>query len=289
MKKGFTFKNKHSDYYGITMQSKSRPILPEMKTYTYDAPLYDGVYDFSQANAANRAFFQNRTITVIMQITASDLAAMEEKVSQIAVWLTGRGVLIFDDMPLVKWRACVRNMIDFVPERSGTKAVLSVTFDTEPFSECVFDTETGIELDTPIELDTEIPLNISYGYTYENVNDMIGFFNVGTWTARPVFKFTGTNGGLTKIGIYTTSGKGIVYECYTPKSPIMFDFENQTVKDAAGNNLSAHTQGDFPEFKPGLTYISLSCADDSGECDTALEIIYAPKYIYNFEWGQCDD
>lgn len=79
MKKGFTFKNRHSDTFGITMQSKSRPILPEMKAYTYDAPLLDGVYDFSSANAAGRAFFQNRTVTVIMQMTAADINALEEK------------------------------------------------------------------------------------------------------------------------------------------------------------------------------------------------------------------
>ena len=73
MKTGFTFKGRHSDEFGLVMKTSSRPIHPEMKSYTYDSPLTDGVYDFSSANSYGRAFYQNRIFTLIMQIYADDL------------------------------------------------------------------------------------------------------------------------------------------------------------------------------------------------------------------------
>ena len=42
----FTFKNKHSNDFGVTVQTQSRPIKPEMKIQTYDSPYIDGEYEF---------------------------------------------------------------------------------------------------------------------------------------------------------------------------------------------------------------------------------------------------
>ena len=38
MRNGFYFKNKHSNDFGVTVQTQSRPIKPEMKIQTYDSP-----------------------------------------------------------------------------------------------------------------------------------------------------------------------------------------------------------------------------------------------------------
>ena len=44
MRNGFYFKNKHSNDFGVTVQTQSRPIKPEMKIQTYDSPYIDGEY-----------------------------------------------------------------------------------------------------------------------------------------------------------------------------------------------------------------------------------------------------
>lgn len=48
MRNGFYFKNKHSNDFGVTVQTQSRPIKPEMKIQTYDSPYIDGEYDFQR-------------------------------------------------------------------------------------------------------------------------------------------------------------------------------------------------------------------------------------------------
>ena len=54
-------------------------------------------------------------------------------------------------MPFVKWNVRVMDSVSYTPEHDGRKAVLSVTYKAEPFSELIFDA-----LDGPC-LDTEIP------------------------------------------------------------------------------------------------------------------------------------
>ena len=67
MRNGFYFKNKHSNDFGVTVQTQSRPIKPEMKIQTYDSPYIDGEYDFSTANAYNREFYKNRVFKMNLQ------------------------------------------------------------------------------------------------------------------------------------------------------------------------------------------------------------------------------
>ena len=69
MRNGFYFKNKHSNDFGVTVQTQSRPIKPEMKIQTYDSPYIDGEYDFSTANAYNREFYKNRVFKMNLQIS----------------------------------------------------------------------------------------------------------------------------------------------------------------------------------------------------------------------------
>ena len=112
MRNGFYFKNKHSNDFGVTVQTQSRPIKPEMKIQTYDSPYIDGEYDFSTANAYNREFYKNRVFKMNLQISAADLSELNNKITKITTWLMGRGELIFDDTPNVKWNASVIETID---------------------------------------------------------------------------------------------------------------------------------------------------------------------------------
>ena len=49
MRNGFIFKDRHSSDFGVTVRTKSRPILPSVKENIVDLPYRDGGYDFSKA------------------------------------------------------------------------------------------------------------------------------------------------------------------------------------------------------------------------------------------------
>ena len=87
MRNGFYFKNKHSNDFGVTVQTQSRPIKPEMKIQTYDSPYIDGEYDFSTANAYNREFYKNRVFKMNLQISAADMSELNSKITKITTWL----------------------------------------------------------------------------------------------------------------------------------------------------------------------------------------------------------
>ena len=104
MRNGFIFKDRHSSDFGVTVRTKSRPILPSVKENIVDLPYRDGGYDFSKANPFGREFYNDRIFTVTFNIYADNLAEMQRKLSLLSLWLCGEGELIFDDMPFSKWR-----------------------------------------------------------------------------------------------------------------------------------------------------------------------------------------
>lgn len=285
MKTGFTFKGRHSDEFGLVMKTSSRPILPEMKSYTYESPLMDGVYDFSAANSYGREFYRNRSFTLIMQVYAENLAELQHKISHISVWLTGRGELIFDDTPLVKWCASVLNGIDYAPEKYGRKAVLSVSFDVQPFSECIFDTADGPALDMPIMLDTAIPIDTEAALTFGT--NTINVTNCGTWYVRPtlIFDVSESSGCFTNLSV-ECGGKqlsiGMVSSSYNLKK-IVIDLEKHTVKDGNGINLMKYVSGEFFELAPGKN--TIKSAGNIAPFKT--QVIYTPEFMYDFDadWG----
>ena len=68
MRNGFIFKDRHSSDFGVTVRTKSRPILPSVKENIVDLPYRDGGYDFSKANPFGREFYNDRIFTVTFNI-----------------------------------------------------------------------------------------------------------------------------------------------------------------------------------------------------------------------------
>ena len=69
----------------------------------FESPVMDGTYDFSAANSYGRAFYKNRVFVISMLIFADNICLLQEKLSEISLWLSGDGVLVFDDMESVEW------------------------------------------------------------------------------------------------------------------------------------------------------------------------------------------
>lgn len=56
MRNGFIFKDRHSSDFGVTVRTKSRPILPSVKENIVDLPYRDGGYDFQKLILSDVSF-----------------------------------------------------------------------------------------------------------------------------------------------------------------------------------------------------------------------------------------
>lgn len=287
MKSGFTFKGRHSDRYGAVVKTRSRPVRPEVKASIAEAFAADGSYNFSDANPYGRFFYSDRIFELELRIGADSLRELELKVSKAARWLMGKGELVFDDMPAVKWDAAALSEIGFTPELTGRKAVMTAVFRVKPFSRCVFDTMHGIVIGTDCMLQSPIPLDVKECFTFECEPGMINRFtvdNIGTWYVRPVIRIV-SQGALGNVAISINSG--LMKISGLNASELVVDCEKQTVTDGSGNNLIGYTEGDFFEmFDNAPSEMSVITNENA-----VVTVEYEPMCVYNFdftEWGVYD-
>ncbi len=280
MRNGFTFKDRHSSDFGVTVKTRSRPIRPEVKRVSADLACRDGEYDFSAANPFGREFYYDRTFTVILGVYADNLSALQDKLGAIALWLMGGGELIFDDMPYLKWDAKISDEIIYMPEHGGKNASLEASFRVKPFASFIFSGEEGILLDSPgVLLESSIPIGIDEKYNFEAKNgDVIEFFNYGDRPARPLVRIENSR-GRTSLNM---GDRSIGYEL---TGTALVDFERQTVTDGNGKMLSVY--GDFFEFEQGCNKITVghSAADK-----LSISFSFTPQFVYNatpatIDWG----
>lgn len=277
MRNGFTFKDRHSSEFGVTVRTKSRPILPSVKENIVDLPYRDGGYDFSKANPFGREFYNDRIFTVTLNIYADNLAAMQRKLTVLSLWLSGEGELIFDDMPFSKWSGKVADEVIYMPEHSGRKAVMEVSFRLEPFCKCIFDTD-GPTLQMPLEISGNIPINITDWFEFDvSRSGNIGVYNFGDRPIRPIIKLGESARNVT----LSMNNKSLTF---TSNGKTEIDFEKQNVVDTSGNVL---VSGVFFEFPSGRNILHIENSDSQ---NMKVEISYTPYFMYgehfdDLKWG----
>ena len=298
MEFGFTYKGRRTKDFGATSRTKSRALLPETKRYVYDAPAKDGSYDFTEANEFDRAFYKDRVFDMTLTVTASSLIELSRKATKIAAWLTGAGTLVFDDAPLVMWQARAASDVAYTQEKSGTRAELSVVFQSSAIGRASFTTGEGIRLGDGVPLDSDIPLDMSAYFEKQLAHgeNEIDFVNLGDFYVRPVLRFCFGDAKITLAeqtvtGAETTAAQRNITVTYGD-SKIMLegiaadavvDLEKCVVKDASGNSLMNKMQGRFFELPPGRSTLSVYV---SAPC--TLIIDYAPQTIYDFDFSSID-
>ncbi len=264
MRTGFTFKNKHTNDFGVTARTQSRPIRPETKSQVYETPIMDGEYDFSTANMHGREFYKDRTFKIDLQVIADNLTELQKKLSKLAAWLAGKGDLTFDDTPAVKWEAKVDDTIEYKPEH-GKNAVLSVLFKVKSFAKLVFDVFQGPRLDDDILLGSDIPLDMSEYFTFTGTGEHSHtVMNIGEAAVRPVINISGVSGAVT----LTCNGHTL-----TVPGNCTVDCERQivTYEDAS---LMSSVSGTFFELAPGANALEVSKT-------AAVAISYEPRYFHD--------
>lgn len=277
MRNGFTFKDRHSSEFGVTVRTKSRPILPSVKENVVDLPYRDGGYDFSKANPFGREFYNDRIFTVVLNIYADNLSAMQRKLSLLSLWLSGEGELIFDDMPISKWIGKVSDEVIYMPEHSGRKAVMEVSFRLEPFSKCIFGTD-GPSLEMPLSISENIPINITEWFEFDVFESGdISVYNFGDRPIRPIVKLS--EGAKTVM--LSMNNKSLTF---TSNGKTEIDFAKQKVIDTSGNIF---VSGEFFEFPAGRNILHI---ENSNSQNMKVEILYAPYFVYgehfeDLKWG----
>lgn len=278
MRTGFKFKGRHSSDFGIVAKTKSKPIVPEQKVYTYDLPGADGEIDMSECNEYGRTMYKSRLIEIELQISAGGLSELQRTAARIAAWLTGKGELIFDDSYGTKWDARVSSDISFAPELAGKKAVMSVVFKTD-MGKATFTTGEGVLLKDCISLDSNLPLDLAekFKFSLSVGENNIKIANIGDFYTKPIFRFSE---GAENVTI-NCNGKRIIAEDI--ESDVIIDCERCVVTDSEGNNLLKKKQGSFFELAPGLNDCSVYV---SGACEMTVD--YVPMTMYDFDFACVD-
>ena len=115
MRNGFKFNDKHtSEFKGVTVKTRDRPVFPAVKEQVHSADEMNGEYDFS--DVSGHEYFNTRTFQIEFGISADNLSELQKKLAKLSRWFKGRGTLIFDDLPLVKWNVRVVDSVSYIEE-----------------------------------------------------------------------------------------------------------------------------------------------------------------------------
>lgn len=274
MRCGFKFNNHHSNEYGVTVRTKSRPIRPSVKTFYSDSPYCDGEYDFTEANGDKREHYNSRVFTVSLSLTANNLTELQGKISKISLWLGGKGELVFDDIPHIVWRGRVTDEVIYMPNHGGTTAMMEVSFRVSPFGKGTFDTK-GPQIGMPLEIGYSLPIGLDelYTYTVSGSGD-IKVINFGDVNARPVIDIEGNGGSVT----LTLGDKSLTFKC---GAKVSVDFERQLILD--GDNNLVKATGDFFELCEGENIIHLTSTTEN---PLAVTVTFTPEYMYSVDYNE---
>jgi predicted phage tail component-like protein len=124
---GFTFNDKNSSSFNIVARSDDRSLLPEKRRNEFIIPGRDGAVDYGNNT------YNNRIITVTITLVSRSLPDLREAARAAAKWLSGEGLLIFDDELGKAYRAKVYQPLSITQLVSCGEA--SVPFECRPFAE----------------------------------------------------------------------------------------------------------------------------------------------------------
>lgn len=278
MRNGFTFNGAHtSEFDGVTVRTSDRPVFPAVKEQTVSADEMDGEYDFTEASG--HEYYNTRTFVIEFGVLAPNLSTLQKRLTALSRWFKGRGELIFDDIPNVKWDARVNDSVSYKPENGGRNAVLSVTYKAQPFSELVFDIPDGPRIGDAIELGSSIPLDMEeYFYLWGAGEYTVP--NVGDAYIKPIIYMTSISGAIT----LECGGKSLSISLPSQEAVVAIDCEKEQISTDTGENLIMYADGEFSELAPGLNTLTLT-----GDFYLA-QVIYTPKFFYDAdfsdtEWG----
>lgn len=127
---GLTFRNIHSSTFKIGAKSIDRSLIPSLRQNEFTIPGRHGTVDFG----SNK--YDKRPIKVdIGLIKNASFEELRKNARNIAYWLSGKGLLIFDDEPDKAYYASVYSYVGIDQIELKPVGTISVTFECQPFAE----------------------------------------------------------------------------------------------------------------------------------------------------------
>lgn len=128
MSLGFTFNGVHSRTMGAVFRSTDRTLLPAKRLIQYTIPGKSGTYDIMDG-------YENREIACEVSFVGEDYQypGVRDRARALAGWLSGEGLLVFDDEPEKAYQAKVIDGISI--EQIAVTGKCPVTFLCSPFAE----------------------------------------------------------------------------------------------------------------------------------------------------------
>ena len=127
---GFFFADKHSREFNlVAMEDAKRGLLPSLRRNDYEISGRHGTVNFGNET------YDTRQVTVDIAFLSVNEEILQELARDIAYWLSGRGLLYFDDEPHRAYDAVVYEPVDTDQIIRAKRA--SVTFECQPFAKTI--------------------------------------------------------------------------------------------------------------------------------------------------------
>ena len=126
---GFFFNNRHSREFWMAMEDAQRPLLPALRRNDYEITGRHGTVDFGGETYATRQ------IQIDICFISDNIYNLQAVARDIAFWLSGKGLLWFDDEPDKAFDAVIYESVD-TDQLIRTKRS-SVVFECQPFAKTI--------------------------------------------------------------------------------------------------------------------------------------------------------
>ena len=145
---GLTFRNIHSSSFNIGVRSDDRSVIPELRKNEFVIPGQHGTVDYGMNT------YDKRPISVVLGLLKNENhAALRAKAREIAKWISGQGLLVFDDEPDKAYVAKVYDYVGIEQLQLLPMGLLTVKFECQPFAESLEYNQVNSEItDSPKEI-----------------------------------------------------------------------------------------------------------------------------------------
>lgn len=126
---GFTFKGRHSSEFNIGFKSDDRTAIPERRKKEFTILGRSGTLELESTE------YEKRYITGTIGIMYVDrFEELRNKVRDLAGWLSGTGLLIFDDEPYKSYEASIYSAVGIEQLSLQPRGILDIEFECQPFA-----------------------------------------------------------------------------------------------------------------------------------------------------------
>lgn len=126
---GFTFKGKHSSEFNIGFKSVDRTVIPERRKKEFTILGRSGTLELESTE------YEKRYITgAIGVMYISKFEELRLKIRDLAGWLSGSGLLIFDDEPDKAYEASVYSAVGIEQLMLQPRGTLDIEFECQSFA-----------------------------------------------------------------------------------------------------------------------------------------------------------